>query len=114
MLNFLKRKVSAEKPPDEIKKPTFLTRLKAGLHSTRRQLIHGLTDLTLGKTTIDADLLDEIEALLLNSDVGVSTTEAIISDLHRQLGRAQGANGRVVWEVLRQHLITLLQVCEQP
>ncbi len=113
MFNFLKRKASSD-VVSESKKPAFLTRLKEGLQKTRHQLVDGLATLLLGKKTVDADLIEEIENLLLGSDVGASVTEEIIDDLSHQLQRKQLADGHAVWEVLQQHLVTLLQVCEKP
>ena len=113
MFNFLKRKASSD-VVSETKKPALLSRLKEGLQKTRHQLVDGLATLLLGKKTVDADLIEEIENLLLSSDVGASVTEEIIDDLSHQLQRKQLADGNAVWEVLQQHLVTLLQVCEKP
>jgi len=113
MFSFLKHKTSFEETV-ETKKPVFLKRLKANLQKTRRHLIDGLAHLVFGKKTIAADLIEDIENLLLSSDVGASVTEEIIYDLNGKLARKQLADSQVVWEVLQQHLVTLLQACEQP
>lgn len=113
MFKFLKRK---EKPEAQqhTKKPAFFDRLKANLQKTRHQLVEGLSNLVLGKKTIDAELIEEIEDLLLRSDVGPTVTQEIIDALNQQLKRNQLADGAAVWGVLQQHLIRLLQACEQP
>ena len=116
MFNFLKRKevkAVSEKAP-EIKKTAFLGRLKENLQKTRHQLVEGLANLVLGKKTVDADLIEEIENLLLSSDVGVAVTEEIVDELTSKLQRKQLADGSAVWEVLQQHLIALLNACEKP
>ncbi len=116
MFNFLKRKevkAVSEKAP-ETKKTAFLGRLKESLQKTRHQLVEGLASLVLGKKTVDADLIEEIENLLLSSDVGVAVTEEIIDELTSKLQRKQLADGNAVWEVLQQHLTALLNACEKP
>ena len=116
MFDFLKRKESKEvsKNVSETKKPAFFGRLKESLQKTRHQLVEGLASLILGKKTVDADLIEEIENLLLSSDVGAPVTEEIIDELTDKLARSQLADGNAVWEVLQQHLIALLQACEKP
>ncbi len=113
MLNFLKRKAPCA-GEIETKKPAFFIRLREGLQKTRHRLIEGLADLTLGKKAVSAVLIEEIEDLLLGSDVGAAVTEEIIDDLNRKLDRKQLADGNAVWEILRKHLIALLQACEKP
>jgi fused signal recognition particle receptor len=112
MFNFLKNKAV----PDEVvqaKKPVF-SRLKEGLQKTRQHLLGGLAHLLLGKKTVDANLIEKIEDLLLRSDVGFAVTEEIIHELTQQLERKQLADGNAVWQVLQQHLINVLQVSEKP
>lgn len=113
MFNFLKRKAVPD-DASEMKKKPFLGRLKEGLQKTRHQLVEGLANLVLGKKIVDADLIEEIENLLLSSDVGAVVTEEIIDELTRKLERKQLADGNAVWEVLQGHLIALLQACEKP
>ena len=59
------------------KKTGLFARLKSGLSRTRGGLTSGLADLVLGKKAIDDEVLDEIETLLLTSDVGVEATQEI-------------------------------------
>ena len=57
--------------------PSWFGRLRQSLSKTRTRFADGLTNLILGKKSIDDDLLDEIETQLLVSDIGVETTENI-------------------------------------
>ncbi|BBB15404.1 signal recognition particle receptor FtsY [Candidatus Rickettsiella viridis] len=113
MFKFLKRKETSDEQVQP-KKPAFFGRLKESLQKTRHQLVEGLANLVLGRKTVDADLIEEIENLLLSADVGASVTEEIIDALNHQLKRNQLADGKAVWAVLQQHLMSLLQACEQP
>jgi fused signal recognition particle receptor len=114
MFSFLKRKdKEVAEVVAETKKPAFFLRLKEGLRKTRHQLVEGLANLVLGKKTVDSDLIEAIEELLLSCDVGALVTEEIINELTRQLERKQLADGKAVWQVLQQHLTDLLQAGEQ-
>jgi len=59
----------------------LFARLREGLFKTRSRIAAGLKSiLTVGRR-IDAELLDELEALLISADLGVSTATALIDDL---------------------------------
>lgn len=118
MFKFLKRKQNNDPIASDHDvaqhKPGFFNRIKSSLQKTRQQLTEGIANLLLGKKTVDADLIEEIEDLLLCSDVGPSVTGEIIEQLTLKLSRHQLADGEAVWRVLQQHLGDLLQHCQQP
>lgn len=117
MFKFLKRKeAQIEASSKEVSrngKNSFFSRIKKGLQKTRHQLTEGLANLVLGKKQVDADLIEEVEDLLLTADVGHSVTQDIIQLLSLKLARNQLADGQAVWEILQQQLTELLQPCEQ-
>ena len=59
-------------------------RLKRGLSKTRKTLSGGLEKIFSGKGTIDDDLLEALEELLITSDVGVQTTMALMEHVAKQ------------------------------
>jgi fused signal recognition particle receptor len=67
--------------PEEI---TWLNRLRQGLGKTRRGLINQLRAI-VGQGPLNQDAILEIEAALLQADVGVEATDAIIAALQRKL-----------------------------
>jgi fused signal recognition particle receptor len=117
MFKFLKRKESQPDVSNEEVSPTsknsFFNRIKNSLHKTRHQLTENLASLILGKKKVDAELIEEIEDLLLTADVGPTVTQEIIQFLTLKLSRNQLADGQAVWDVLQQQLGELLQPCEQ-
>lgn len=117
MFKFLKRKESqieaSTKEVSQNVKNSFFSHIKKGLQKTRHQLTEGLANLVLGKKQVDADLIEEVEDLLLTADVGPSVTQDIIQLLGLKLARNQLADGQAVWEILQQQLTELLQPCEQ-
>jgi len=62
----------------------WLKKLRRGLGKTRRNLINQLKA-TVGKGPLDSDAVMEIEALLLQADVGIEATEHIIETLQEKL-----------------------------
>ncbi len=67
-----------------IEEITWLKKLRQGLDKTRRNIINQLKAI-VGKGPLNADAVDEIEALLLQADVGVEATDYIITCLQEKL-----------------------------
>ncbi len=63
---------------------TWLKRLRQGLDKTRRSLVNQLKAI-VGQGPLNQDAVEEIEALLLQADVGVEATDRIISALQSKL-----------------------------
>ncbi|PSB27822.1 signal recognition particle-docking protein FtsY [Stenomitos frigidus] len=72
--------------PDQIslEEITWLNRLRQGLDKTRRGLINQLRSI-VGQGPLNDDAVDEIESVLLQADVGVAATDAIIHALQSKL-----------------------------
>jgi fused signal recognition particle receptor len=102
----ISEKGSTENP--DISKPGLFDRLKSGLSSTRSGLTSGLSELVLGKKTIDDEVLDEIETLLLTSDVGVEATQEIVTDLTHRVNRNQLADADALFSALREDMVRIL------
>ena len=92
----------------------FFARIKTGLGRTRASLSGGMADLFLGKKTIDSDLLEEIETLLLTADVGVEATTQIITTLTEKVERKQLSDPAALNEMLQQELTSLLSGSCEP
>ncbi|TVQ94528.1 MAG: signal recognition particle-docking protein FtsY [Chromatiaceae bacterium] len=95
----------------------MLTSLIAGLSRTRAVLQADINDLVAGRAEIDADLLEELEALLLSADVGVTATRRIIDDLGWRIKRRELTDTDAFLRALRRELgaiITRHQTPVQP
>ncbi len=92
----------------------FYARLKRGLSRTGSQLASGLGDLFLGKKVIDDELLEELEAQLLMSDVGVEATRRIVDDITARVSRKELNDGEAVMAATRAALLEIILPCEQP
>lgn len=102
--------------PDKVsgKGPGFFGRLKERLSRTRDGLVEGVANLVLGRKKIDADLLEEIETLLLRADAGVEATQAIIDDLAARISRKQIDDAPALLAALREDLQAILAPCARP
>lgn len=74
----------------------------------------GLGALLLGRKSIDDDLLEELETLLLMADVGVEATAEIIESLTEKVKRNELRDGAAVLSNLQTVLESILAPCEQP
>jgi fused signal recognition particle receptor len=99
--------------PDNTK-PGLFSRLKSGLSRTRGGLTTGLSDLVLGKKVIDDDVLEEIETLLLTSDVGVEATQEIVSDLTSRIKRNQLSDSDALFTALHEDMTNILAPASAP
>ena len=63
----------------------FFEKLKAGLSKTKKALFGGIEDLFKRFRRVDEELFDELEELLITSDVGVETTEELLDALRERV-----------------------------
>ena len=63
----------------------FLDKLKAGLKKTKDAIFGGLHKIAKTFTRVDEDMLEELEEMLIEADVGVETTEEIIDELRDRI-----------------------------
>ena len=66
----------------------FLDRVKSGLARTRDALSDGIAAVVGGRR-LDDDMVDEIEAVLLQADVGLDTATEIVDLLRERVGREE-------------------------
>ncbi len=94
--------------------PTLYDRLKAGVEKTRSGLVDRIEDVLAGKREIDADLLEELEYTLITADLGVRTVQEILDRLHERVDRRLTGDAAEVKEIIRAHLLEVLQASETP
>ena len=92
-------------PPPE---PTVLERFKEAASKTRDNLTGQIDDLLQGKKEIDADLLDELEMMLIGADIGVQTTSEILDDVREKLDRDQLGDMETLKTHIARHLMEVL------
>lgn len=83
--------------------------LNKGLEVSKRSFFNKLTQVLIGKTSIDDDLLDELEEVLISSDVGVETTLKIIERLEERVQKDKYSKLEDLAQYLREEINELLK-----
>jgi len=86
--------------------------LDNGLNKTKTAIFDKISRAISGKSKIDDEILDNIEEVLVTSDVGVETTLKIIDRLEKRIAKDKYVNSDEIYEVLQNEIVSLLP--EQP
>ncbi len=79
-----------------------------GLEKTRKGFFSRLAAAILGKSTIDAEVMENIEETLISSDVGIATTVKIIESLQKKVEATKGAKTTDIYGMLKVEITNLL------
>lgn len=93
---------------------SWTERLKRGLARTRNQLGQQLASVFDGHGKIDQALYEELESVLLLSDVGVSATRHLLEQLRVRVERDQLQDATKLKQALQEALLELLAPLEKP
>ena len=88
--------------------------LDKGLEKTREGLFSRISSAVAGKATVDAEFLDELEEILISSDVGLDTTVKIIGRLEERVARDKYLNTAELQHILREEIVRLLTDSNTP
>ena len=83
--------------------------LEAGLEKTKEGFFGKLKRAIAGRTTVDADVLDDLEEVLITSDVGVDTTVKIIERIEARVARDKYLNTEELQHILRDEIAQLME-----
>ena len=104
MLNFFKKKQNPSLKEEEEQK----TSLRDRLFKSKKKLGDGLSSLVIGKKKIDEDLLEELEVLLISSDVGIQTTDKVIESVRKKASRKELKDEDSLYQLIKLELESLL------
>ena len=82
--------------------------LDKGLSKTKNSFFDKLTRAVVGKSKVDDDVLDNLEEVLITSDVGVDTTLKIIKRIEERVARDKYVGTEELGNVLREEIADLL------
>lgn len=88
--------------------------LDKGLEKTREGIFSRITRAVAGKSRVDAEFLDELEDILISSDVGLDTTVKIIDRLQLRVSRDKYLNSEELNDILKAEIIQLLSESNTP
>ena len=83
--------------------------LSAGLQKTKEGFFSKLARAVAGRSTVDADVLDDLEEVLITSDVGVETTVKIIEHIEARIARDKYMNTSELNTILRDEIAQLME-----
>ena len=83
-------------------------KLDKGLEKTKESVFSKLTRIVAGKSKVDAEVLDDLEEVLITSDVGVQTTVKIIERIESRVAKDKFLGTSELNSILREELSELL------
>jgi len=95
---------------------SFLTKKKEnkedldkGLEKTKESVFSRISKAIVGKSTVDDEVLDNLEEILITSDVGVDTTLKIIDRIQARVARDKYVGTNELNAILKEEIVALLQ-----
>jgi len=82
--------------------------LDRGLEKSKKSFFEKMNRFLIGKSRIDDDVLDDLEEVLISSDVGVNTTVKIIKKIEERVSRDKYVNVSELNNILREEISSLL------
>lgn len=82
--------------------------LDKGLEKTKESMFSKLSRVVAGKSKVDDDVLDDLEEVLISSDVGVNTTLKVIERIEKRVAKDKYINADELNSILRDEIANLL------
>ena len=83
-------------------------KLQSDLSATKKAWTERLKKVVLGKSKVDTDFLEELEEILITSDVGVATTEKIIDRLEQRVAKDKFIKAEELDQLLYEEIFALV------
>jgi fused signal recognition particle receptor len=83
--------------------------LEKGLEKTKTSIFSRISKVVIGKTKVDAEVLDNLEEILVTSDVGVETTIKIINRIENRVAKDKFLGTSELNSILKEEISALLQ-----
>lgn len=87
----------------------FFDRLKEGLQKTRKSITEKIDQVLVSFGKVDDELFDELEEILITSDIGIETTMKITADLKAKVRERKITDPMLVKGLLKEELIEILE-----
>jgi fused signal recognition particle receptor len=83
--------------------------LNKGLEKTKESVFYKLSRVVVGKSKVDDEVLDNLEEMLISSDVGVTTTLRIIKRIEARVQKDKYLNTSELNSILKEEIVSLLE-----
>ncbi len=95
-------------------KKGFFQRLKDGLVKTHQGMVSKIDELVAGKRKIDDALLEELEEILISSDIGVTTTQELLAKVTEKVKRKELEDAAQLKKALQEEMFLILNEQQKP
>jgi len=102
------KKIFSKSSPEEVEKKKET--LDKGLERTKTSFFNKLSKAVAGKTKVDDEVLDNLEEVLVSSDVGVETTLKIIDRIEARVSKDKYFGTDELNRILREEIASLLSL----
>jgi fused signal recognition particle receptor len=93
---------------------SLFDRMRAGLAKTQAGLVGKVDTLLRGRQVVDAELLEELEDILVSADFGIKTAQELIATLEKRLPKGGDARPETVRELLKEEIRERLRLEAAP
>jgi fused signal recognition particle receptor len=98
----------------ETKEPSVFEKIKAAVRKTQESFNEGLANLVEGKKTIDPEMLEELEGVMVSADVGIVTTTDVLNAIREQMSRQTLQDPLQLRNAVKDELRKILRVNTAP
>jgi fused signal recognition particle receptor len=105
-MSIFKRFFGKNKPEEQVQQEE--EQLQQGLEKTKEGFFSKISKAVAGKSTVDIDFLDQLEEILISSDVSLATTIKIIDRLEERVSRDKYINTNDLNNILKDEISRLL------
>jgi fused signal recognition particle receptor len=96
------------------KEPTVFEKIKAAVKQTKENFTEQIQDLVEGQKEIDADMLEQLEAIMIGADIGVVTTNDILKTIKDRMSRKTLQDPKELRGAIKEELRKILTVNYTP
>jgi fused signal recognition particle receptor len=90
-------------------KPGLFERFQKAVQATKSTLVTRMDEIVLGKKEIDAELLEELEQVLLSADVGLATTGEVLEAVRNEVARGKTNDAGELKSAVKRQLMEILK-----
>ncbi len=109
-VQILQRDLTETQKPKETlaQSDTLLDRLSEGIDKTRKHILNNLSDAVLGKKEINDELFDDLEEVLISSDIGPETTHRILEAITKKSDREKLSNPQALQSEIEHEIQNIM------
>ncbi|HYR87535.1 MAG TPA: signal recognition particle-docking protein FtsY [Terriglobia bacterium] len=96
------------------REPTVFEKIKEAVKQTKENFTEQIQDLVQGEKEIDAGMLEELEAIMIGADIGVTTTNDILKSIRDQVSRRTLQDPSQLRDAIKEELRKILKVNYTP